>query len=53
MEKISVTFEKWISDDIYVSEKFRNDFKFDFETPIEEAVRKQCRWFLKHIENSN
>lgn len=47
LEKISVLLEKWISDDIYLSDKFQNEYNFKFETPIEEAVRKQCRWFLE------
>lgn len=46
IEKLSVTLEKWISDDIYISDKFINEYNFDFGTTIEEAVRKQCRWFL-------
>lgn len=46
LEKISVTLEKWISNDIYLSDKFKKEYNFKFETRIEEAVRRQCQWFL-------
>lgn len=47
VNKISQTFEKWLSEDIYPADKIRADYGFAAETSIREAVARQCDWFLR------
>lgn len=47
LEKFSKTFDKWLSDDVYLGEKFRRVYGFETETSIEDAVKKQCLWYLE------
>ena len=46
IENLSKTVLKWLSDDIYSAEKIKIEYGFQPETSVEEAVIKQCRWFL-------
>ncbi len=47
IEKISQTVEKWLSDDVYSSEKFKREYNFRPETAISEALEKQINWYRK------
>lgn len=47
--RIGQVVERWLSDDIYPAGKLEKDFGFSPRTPIEEAVRKQCEWFLRSL----
>jgi nucleoside-diphosphate-sugar epimerase len=42
------TFEKWLSEDVYPADKIREDYGFEPKTPIEQAVRRQCDWFIQN-----
>lgn len=47
IKRLSIIFEKWLSDDVYPADKIQSKYGFVPETKIEEAVKKQCRWFLE------
>ncbi len=47
IEKVSQTVEKWLSDDVYSSEKFKREYNFRPETSISEALEKQINWYRK------
>ena len=47
IEKLSKTVEKWLSDDIYSAVKIKIEYGFQPETSVEDAVIKQCRWYLE------
>lgn len=48
LERVSRTLEKWLCDDLFLVEKIEKAYGFQPATSIEEAVRIECRWFLKH-----
>jgi len=47
IEKYSKIFDKWLSDDIYSADKIKNEYGFEPQTPIVDAVKKQCDWYQK------
>jgi UDP-glucose 4-epimerase len=42
--KISKTFEKWLSDDVYSAAKFFDLYNFKPQTSVREAIKKQIEW---------
>lgn len=46
-EDLAVTLKKWLSDDIFSGEKFKAAFKFQTETIIEEAIKRQVEFYRK------
>lgn len=48
LKKFEKTFEKWLSDDIFSGKKFNEQFNFEPETAISEALAKQVDYYLKH-----
>ncbi len=48
VDRFSPTFEKWLSEDIYLADKIKADYGFEPKTPIEQAVKKQCDWFIRN-----
>lgn len=48
VDRFSPTFEKWLSEDIYLADKIKADYGFEPKTPIEQAVRRQCDWFIQN-----
>lgn len=48
IQKLSVTIEKWLSDDVYSAKKIERVYGFKTETSISEALRKQIEWHRKH-----
>lgn len=42
--KISKTVEKWLSDDIYSAEKIKQEYGFQPEVSIAEAINRQISW---------
>jgi GlcNAc-P-P-Und epimerase len=51
VDRFSPTFEKWLSEDIYLADKIREEYGFEPKTPIEQAVRRQCDWFIQNNGN--
>ncbi len=49
LDGIRQTFEKWISEDIYLSGKINTEYGFVAKTEVEQAVEKQCEWFLRKL----
>lgn len=49
VNKISETLEKWLSEDIYPANKIKEDYGFAAKIPIEEAVARQCEWFIRNL----
>ena len=47
IEKAALTFEKWLSEDVYIADKIRREYGFVPQTSIDEAVERQCEWFIK------
>lgn len=45
--KYSKIFDKWLSDDIYLADKIRNEYGFEPKTSVVDAVEKQCEWYRK------
>lgn len=52
VEKFSDTFEKWLSDDVYSAEKIKTVYGFETKTSIEDAVKKQCLWYLEQKKSN-
>lgn len=53
INKISKTFEKFLSDDIYSGDKIKKAYGFAPETPVEIALHRQCRWYLEQKPSKN
>ncbi len=54
IERISDTFEKWLSDDVYSAEKIKQKYNFETKTPILKGLKKQIeryRKITKTVEN--
>lgn len=51
IERMSQTFEKWLSEDVYPADKIRAEYGFVAETPIEQAVKRQCEGVIKRRGN--
>lgn len=47
ISKVSVTVEKWLSDDIYSGRKIKRVYDFEPPTTIAEAIEKQVAGYLK------
>ena len=47
INKISETIEKWLSDDIYSAQKIKNEYNFEAQTSIAEAIGKQVKCYLR------
>ncbi len=45
INKLSVTVEKWLSDDVYSAKNIRQVYGFQPETSIIEAIKKQIDWY--------
>lgn len=39
------TISKWLSDDVYLGEKFERDYQFHPEVSVEEGLRRETEWF--------
>lgn len=50
IEKVSLTVEKWLSNDIYSAKKIKEVYDFKTTTPIEEALKIQVDWYKKSLE---
>ena len=50
--RISQTFERWLSDDIYSAERLKREIGFTPATPMADAIRDQCRWYAASKERS-
>jgi nucleoside-diphosphate-sugar epimerase len=48
INRYSPTFEKWLSEDVYLADKIREVYGFEPKTSIEQAVRRQCDWFIQN-----
>ncbi|CAN5720014.1 NAD-dependent epimerase/dehydratase family protein [soil metagenome] len=51
IERMSQTFEKWLSEDVYPTDKIKTAYGFVAETPIEQAVKQQCEVVIKSRGN--
>lgn len=47
IQNLSQTIEKWLSDDVYSAEKFKNEYNFRPQTDSIEALRKQVQWYKR------
>lgn len=45
IDKVSETFKKWLSDDVYSANKIAKVYNFKPETSIEQAIGKQVDWY--------
>ena len=52
IDKLALTVEKWLSDDIYAANKIADVYGFYPETPIKEAISKQVKSYLKQKNSS-
>lgn len=50
LQKISITVEKWLSDDVYSAEKFEREYDFKPETSVPAAMGKQISHYRKQKE---
>ena len=50
IRKISEVIEKWLSDDVYSTERFEREYNFKAETSISEALERQIGWYQKQKE---
>ena len=46
VDRLARTVEKWLSDDIYVADKFKRDYGFEPRRSINKAIEEQCQWYL-------
>jgi nucleoside-diphosphate-sugar epimerase len=51
VDRFAPTFEKWLSEDIYPADKIREDYGFEPKISIDQAVRRQCDWFIQNSRN--
>lgn len=47
LENFAATVEKWLSDDVFSGEKFKQGYGFQAETTISEAIKRQVEKFQK------
>jgi len=50
IRKFSEVIEKWLSDDVYSTERFEREYNFKAETSISEALERQIGWYQKQKE---
>ncbi len=49
IERITRTFEKWLSEDVYMADKISAVYGFVPQTSMEQAIKRQC----EHLINKN
>ena len=47
INKLAETIDKWLSDDVFSGEKFKEAYNFEAETPISEAIKRQVETYKK------
>lgn len=47
INRLSQTFKKWLSEDVYLADKIKKEYGFEPKTSVERAVERQCEWFLR------
>lgn len=48
LQKLNASIEKWISNDVYLSNKIRDSYCFEPETSIEDALSREVKWYLEN-----
>lgn len=45
LKKILETIEKWVAEDVYISEKIREKYDFSTEVSVKEAIEREVIWY--------
>lgn len=45
LKKILETIEKWVAEDVYISEKIREKYDFSTEVSVKEAIKREVIWY--------
>jgi nucleoside-diphosphate-sugar epimerase len=47
IEKLRMTVEKWLADDVYSSEKLRREYQYESKISVKEAINREVKWYLR------
>ena len=48
ISRLGETVKKWLSDETFSAKRFKEDYAFEPETTVQEAIQREVAWYLAH-----